>query len=336
MRVVPLPPHGHSPHDGSDPAPPDPRHRPVVLFVPPRAVRSPRDGIAALLPVAAGICVLVVSLLFGTLISAWAGWRVAVPDAGSDTSGILRVPAGPAGDAPLVRVAGARAVVDPVPAAQDGAPPADGGTPAVPDTGSTPASHEARAVGLVAVITAEPRAPHPVNPSAAGPTTAAPETPSSPATASRGPTASQPPAAPTANASPTSSAPTRSGAPALAPTSRPAPTTGTPSTHVLTPPRTTTTPEHGIGDGSRTRPRTTPVPAMGGRGGHPDGDHPDGDHRDDHRDDQRGDGRHHHGDGASDGDGRRDHASPAHPTGGRPADSAEDRRQPSASRQPQR
>lgn len=322
---MPVPPHGHSPHDGSHPAPPDPRHRPVVLFVPPRAVRSPRDGIAALLPVAAGICVLVISLLFGTLISAWAGWRVAVPDAGSDTSGILRVPAGPAGDAPLVRVAGARAVVDPVPVAQDGAPPAHGGTPAVPVTGSTPASHEARAVGLVAV-TAGPRAPHSVSPGAA-----APETPSSPATASRGPTASQPPAAPTDNASPTSGAPTRSGVPALAPTSRPAPTTGTPSTHVLTPPRTTTTstPEHGIGDGSRTRPRTTAVPAMGGRGGHPDGDD---------RDDRRGDGRHHHDHdhGDWDADGRRDHASPAHPMGGRPADSAEDRRQPSASRQPQR
>ncbi|MCW2618978.1 MAG: hypothetical protein JWR28_2127, partial [Modestobacter sp.] len=238
--------------------------------------------------------------------------RVAVPDAGSDTSGILRVPAGPA---PVVRVAGARAVVAPVPAAQDVAPPADGGPPAVPVTGSTPASHEARAVGLVAVITAGPDTPYP-------------ETPSSAATAS------QPAAAPTAHASPTSSAPTssaptRSSAPALAPTSRPAPTTGTPSAHVPTPPRTTTTstPAHGIGDDSRAGPRTTTVPATGGRGGHPDGDD---------RDDQRGDGRHHHDHGAWDGDGRRDHASPAHPTGDRPADSAEDRRQPSASRQPQR
>jgi hypothetical protein len=258
----------------------------VVLFVPPRAVRARRRGALALLPVAAGICVLVVSLLFGTLVGAWAGWRVAVPDAGRASSGALRVPTlpavptAPADEAPVGRVAVARAVVEPVPAAQDVEPPALAGVPAVPVTTPAPESREEVPAGPPAVITGEARTPCLASRTTAAPTTAGPATaaPTAPATTPAAPTSSSPPSEPTA------------GAP---------PTTETTPARTSTPPQTTAM--SGSGDASgppRTSPRTTVLPTTGARGGHPDGDD-----------------RHHHG----------------HRGAG-----AEDRGQPSASRQPQR
>ncbi|MCW2531868.1 MAG: hypothetical protein JWP62_1438 [Blastococcus sp.] len=63
-------------NDEPAPMPRDPRHRPVVLSVAARHARFRHHP--ATLSVALGFSLLLVSLLTVTLVSAWAGWRVAV------------------------------------------------------------------------------------------------------------------------------------------------------------------------------------------------------------------------------------------------------------------
>jgi hypothetical protein len=61
----------------------------VVLHVP---AHTGRRGPVRRLPTATGTCLLIVALLCGTLLSAWAGWRFALPAAGTSLAGPLSVP----------------------------------------------------------------------------------------------------------------------------------------------------------------------------------------------------------------------------------------------------
>ena len=63
-------------NDEPAPMPGDPRHRPVVLSVAARHPRFPHHPATS--SVALGFSLLLISLLTVTLVSAWAGWRVAV------------------------------------------------------------------------------------------------------------------------------------------------------------------------------------------------------------------------------------------------------------------
>jgi hypothetical protein len=87
-------PLGSEPWDGGPaPLPRDPRHRPVVFYVAPRRSRFRRRP--ATLSVAMGFSLLLISLLTVTLVSAWAGWRVAA--SGPGTPGLALGPVVPQG-----------------------------------------------------------------------------------------------------------------------------------------------------------------------------------------------------------------------------------------------
>ncbi|MCW2537670.1 MAG: hypothetical protein JWQ26_3369, partial [Modestobacter sp.] len=79
----------------------DPRHRPVVLEVASQRPHEPRTGMPPGLRTAAGTCLAVLTLLFGTLASAWAGWQVAESDGRTQVAaGPPNVPQGPAVELP--------------------------------------------------------------------------------------------------------------------------------------------------------------------------------------------------------------------------------------------
>jgi hypothetical protein len=201
---------------GPDRVPRDPRHRPVVLHVAPRRTlfRHP----PATLSVAVGFSLLLVSLLTVTLVSAWAGWRVAA--SGPGTSELALQPVVPQGTPAEPHGTGVEDVPVPGSAPAPDPAPAPVGEPVVEEA---PAPRENGADRpTLPVVAAEPRMTFPVGRG------------SSPASTGTVATATVPPPEPDHSASGAAvtaeKAPAATAAPTRSATSGPPPATTPPAT----------------------------------------------------------------------------------------------------------
>jgi hypothetical protein len=286
--------------DGPAPVPRDARQRPVVLSV---ASRRPRfRHRPATRSVASGFSLLLLSLLTLTMISAWAGWQVAVSapcttvltESPAVPLGTPAVPTGP--EAQAVQAPGTAAAPAPAPAPAPGPVAELVGEPA-----RTPAesgvAHEQTTLVQVATVTtttATVTQDHSAAP-ATGPVIAATAPPGEPtrltgsagAAAATTGSADPPPAAPPPAAPPPAAPPPAVPPPAPAPVASHAATPRPAATTAATPrPVTTTAPRHcddcSAAPGSAPAPTASsppqdarPQPSRDEDGRHQDGRHQD-------------------------------------------------------------
>ena len=216
-------------NDEPAPMPGDPRHRPVVLSVAARHPRFPHHPATS--SVALGFSLLLISLLTVTLVSAWAGWRVAV--SAPETTVVTASPVVPRGTPAEPRG----------PEVQDLPVPASAPAPAPAPAAELVAAQAQTSEGIG--VADQPKAPPPV---VAETTTTPALAPARPAASDPGRRpvvtvpAGDPPAQPhlSASARTATAAPATSGASDPRPAAPPAATTPAATTPAATTPAATT------------------------------------------------------------------------------------------------
>ena len=227
--------------DEPGPVAPDPRHRPVLLHVAPRPHSRPITPRP--LPATIGTALAVAAGLGLTVVSGWAGWRVA--EAGDPASVLVAAPEVPR-----------------IPGAAPGVLPADSPAPATP---LVPAGHQP---SLAEVIFSDATAGVPGTAAAVpgatarGPVTITGAPASSVVVA---PAAAVPPAHLSAPRAPAAAAPTVATPPPLSPAARPSLAAPSPAPVAsVTPPAARPTATSGPADSTRPRPRVTGTPSAPG------------------------------------------------------------------------